>query len=374
MAKNPQISAINELGQSIWYDNVSKGVLQSGELKSIIDLGVSGLTSNPSIFKKAIADSNDYDADMKAQADKGLTPEQICEELMAQDIAASADLLRPIYDATAGGDGYASIEVSPDLARDATGSLEAARRLWSKLNRPNVMVKIPGTKEGLPAIRAALEDGININVTLLFSDQAYRAVAESYIEALEKRAAAGKEIRMVSSVASFFVSRVDAICEKSFDELLKAGKVRAEDRKSFEALVGIANSRVAYSSFQELFGGERFKKLERLGARVQRPLWASTGTKNPAFSPVLYVEELIGRDTVNTMPPATLQALVKKATIEPRLYQEREQAYSVIRCVENLGINFNELMVTLEQDGVKIFADAYAELLQAIAAKLSKLR
>jgi transaldolase len=374
MAKNPQISAINELGQSIWYDNVSKGVLNSGELKSIIDLGVSGLTSNPSIFKKAIADSNDYDAEMKALADKGLHPEQICEELMLQDIAVSADLLRPIYDATAGGDGYASIEVSPNLARDTAGSIEAARRLWAKLNRPNVMVKIPGTKEGIPAIRAALEDGININVTLLFSDQAYRAVAEAYIEALEKRAAAGKEIQRISSVASFFVSRVDAICEKSFDELLKAGKVKVEDRKSFEALVGIANSRVAYCSFQELFGAERFKRLERLGARVQRPLWASTGTKNPAFSPVLYVEELIGRDTVNTMPPATLQALMSRATIEPRLYQDRESAFSIIQSVNNLGIKFDELMVVLEQDGVKIFADAYTELLQAIATKLAKLR
>jgi len=373
MGKNPQILALNEIGQSIWYDNVSKAVLSSGELKGIIDSGVSGLTSNPTIFKKAIADSADYDADMLELSKQGLGAEQICEDLMIKDIAAAADLLRPIYDATSGGDGYASIEVSPMLARDAAGTVEAARRLWKKLSRPNIMVKIPGTKECVPAIRTCLEEGININVTLLFSDSAYRAVAAAYVDALKARSAAGKEVRNVSSVASFFVSRVDAICEKSFDELAKAGKADPADRKSFEALVGIANSRVAYCSFRELFGSDEFKQLERFGARVQRPLWASTGTKNPAFSPVLYVEELAGRDTVNTVPPATLKALMEKATIEPRVQQERSVASAVISKVNQLGMPFDDLMVTLEKDGVKIFADAYQELLAAISQKLAAL-
>lgn len=373
MAKNKQILALNELGQSIWYDNVSKSVLRSGELQSIIESGVSGLTSNPTIFKKAIADSDDYDGDMQELARAGLNAEQICEELMIKDIAAAADLLRPTYDATSGGDGYASIEVSPTLARDAHGTIEAARRLWKKLARPNIMVKIPGTSECIPAIQTCLEEGININVTLLFSDVAYRAVAAAYIKALETRASGGKELRNISSVASFFVSRVDAICEKTFDDLVKNGKAQAADRKSFEALVGIANSRVAYCSFREMFGAETFKKLERAGARVQRPLWASTGTKNPAYSPVLYVEELAGRDTVNTMPPATLKALMEKATIEPRLQQERPVASKIIDTVKGLGVPFESLMVTLEQDGVKLFADAYTELLGAISTKLSKL-
>lgn len=369
MTKNAQILKLNELGQSVWYDNLSRDVLKSGELKSIIDSGVTGLTSNPTIFKQAIADTNNYDEDMRALAGRGLTTEQICEELMIQDVAQAADLLRPIYAATAGGDGYASIEVSPFLARDRHGTIEAARRIWGKLNRPNIMIKIPATAECIPAIQTALEEGMNVNITLIFSDAVHAQVIEAYIAALETRAAQGKDLASISSVASFFVSRVDAICEKKFDELVKAGKAQAGDLAQFQGKVGIANSKLAYARYEELIGSERFKRLQPKRARVQRPLWASTGTKNPAFSPVLYIEELAGKDTVNTMPPATLKALLHGAVIEPRLHRDVGAARAVVETVDRLGIPLAALLDQLQVEGVKSFADSYQTLLDSIEAK-----
>ncbi len=367
--KNPQILALNELGQSVWYDNLSRDVLRSGELRSLIDQGVSGLTSNPTIFKQAIADTNNYDDDMRSEALRSLDAEALCEELMVKDVAAAADLLRPIYDATNAGDGYASIEVSPYLASDANGTVEAALRLWKKLNRPNIMIKIPATPECIPAIKRTLEHGINVNVTLIFSDAVYRDVAEAYISALETRVARGEEVRAVSSVASFFVSRVDAIVEKSFDELLKAGKVAAEKKDLFFGKVGVANSKLAYESFESLFGGDRFKKLQEKGARVQRPLWASTGTKNPVFKAVMYVEELAGRDTVNTMPPATVKALIAGAAIAPKLHAGLESAKQLVSAVNSMGIGFDVLLKDLQVAGVKSFADSYKELIGSIEKK-----
>ncbi len=367
--KNPQILALNELGQSVWYDNLSRDVLRSGELRSLIDQGVSGLTSNPTIFKQAIADTNNYDDDMRSEALRSLDAEALCEELMVKDVAAAADLLRPIYDATNAGDGYASIEVSPYLASDANGTVEAALRLWKKLNRPNIMIKIPATPECIPAIKRTLEHGINVNVTLIFSDAVYRDVAEAYISALETRVARGEEVRAVSSVASFFVSRVDAIVEKSFDELLKGGKVAAEKKDLFFGKVGVANSKLAYESFESLFGGDRFKKLQEKGARVQRPLWASTGTKNPVFKAVMYVEELAGRDTVNTMPPATVKALIAGAAIAPKLHAGLESAKQLVSAVNSMGIGFDVLLKDLQVAGVKSFADSYKELIGSIEKK-----
>lgn len=369
MTKNPQLLALNEIGQSIWYDNLSRDVLNKGELTRLIDSGVSGLTSNPTIFKKAIADSSDYDTEMQPLVKKGLSTEDICEELMLKDVAAAADLLLPIYKATNAGDGYASIEVSPFLARDTEGTLTAARRIWKKLGRPNVMIKVPATEEGLPAIKTLIEEGINVNVTLIFSEDFYRKVADAYISGLEARAKKGEEIRNVSSVASFFVSRVDAICEKSFDGIVKAGKAKEDAKASFLGKIGIANSKLAYAAFEEVFGAERFKKLIEKGARVQRPLWASTGTKNPAFSPVMYVEELAGRDTVDTLPPATLEALLKKATIAPKLHEGLDAARAQIAELKKLGVEFDKLMVDLQTEGVKLFADAYQELLDSIEKK-----
>lgn len=369
MTLNPQLSALHKVGQSVWYDNLSRDVLRSGALQKFIDSGLLGLTSNPTIFKKAIADSNDYDTDIKALSSRGLNTEQLCEELMMQDVAAAADLLKPIFTRSNGEDGYASIEVSPFLARDSKGTIEAAKRLWTKLNRPNVMIKIPGTQECLPAIRAALEAGINVNVTLLFSLQNYEAVVEQYISALETRMAKGEKIDHVASVASFFVSRVDAICEKYFAEQVKEGRAKAEDIKSFFGKVGVANARVTYDRFKELFWAPRFEKLRAKGAKVQRPLWASTGTKNPDLNPLLYVEELAGAHTVNTMPPATLDILLKGGKVRNALDEKSGDTKEVFDHLKRLGIPFDKLMKDLQDQGVELFADSYKDLLASISKK-----
>lgn len=369
VTKNPQILALNELGQSVWYDNLSRDVLRSGELKTLIDQGVSGLTSNPTIFKQAIADTANYDDDMRSAELKDLNDEALCEELMLRDVAAAADLLRPIYDATGAGDGYASIEVSPYLAADGKGTVEAAVRLWKKLNRPNIMIKIPATPECIPAIQETLEKGINVNVTLIFSKEVYEQVAHAYINALKARAARGESVRNIASVASFFVSRVDAIVEKTFDDLVKAGKAKADDKGTFFGKIGIANSKVAYAAFEKLFSSNDFKTLKEQGARVQRPLWASTGTKNPVFKAVMYVEELAGRDTVNTMPPATVKALLADGAIEPRLHSGAAAAEALVSSVNALGVPFNALLKELQVAGVKSFSDSYRDLLQSIENK-----
>lgn len=367
--RNPQIAALNELGQSVWYDNLSRDVLRSGELKSLIDQGVSGLTSNPTIFKQAIADTANYDDDMRSQELKGLDTEALCEELMLRDVAAAADLLRPIYDATGAGDGYASIEVSPYLAADGKGTVAAAVRLWNKLNRPNIMIKIPATQECIPAIQEVLEKGINVNVTLIFSKEVYEQVAQAYIAAIKARAERGESVRNISSVASFFVSRVDAIVEKTFDDIVKAGKAKADEKGLFFGKVGVANSKIAYASFERLFSSETFKGLKEKGARVQRPLWASTGTKNPAFKAVMYVEDLAGRDTVNTMPPATVKALIAGADIKPKLHDNALAAEQLIKKVNELGVPTDALLKELQVAGVKSFSDSYRELLQSIETK-----
>jgi transaldolase len=369
VTKNPQILALNELGQSVWYDNLSRDVLRSGELKTLIDQGVSGLTSNPTIFKQAIADTANYDDDMRSAELKELNDEALCEELMLRDVAAAADLLRPVYDATGAGDGYASIEVSPYLSADGKGTVEAAVRLWKKLNRPNIMIKIPATPECIPAIQETLEKGINVNVTLIFSNEVYEQVAHAYINALKARSARGESVRNIASVASFFVSRVDAIVEKTFDELVKAGKAKTEDKNSFFGKIGIANSKVAYASFEKLFTSNEFKALKEQGARVQRPLWASTGTKNPVFKSVMYVEELAGRDTVNTMPPATVKALLADGVIEPRLHGGAADAVALVNKVNALGVPFSALLQELQVAGVKSFSDSYRDLLQSIDNK-----
>jgi transaldolase len=374
VSKNRQISALNELGQSVWYDNLSRDVLRSGELQSLIEQGVSGLTSNPTIFKQAIADTSNYDEDMKSQQLKDLSTEALCEELMIRDVAAAADLLRPTYDATAAGDGYASIEVSPNLAADAQGTVAAAQRIWKKLNRPNVMIKIPATPECIPAIQQTLESGINVNVTLIFSQHVYEQVAEAYIAALEARVKRGEDVRSISSVASFFVSRVDAIVEKHFDALVQGGTAQASERSRFLGKVGVANSKLAYESFEKLFGSPRFKMLQDgHGARVQRPLWASTGTKNPAFKAVMYVEELAGRATVNTMPPATVKALLSGGDIKPLLHTGLDAAKELLAWVNSLGLSVESLLKELQVAGVKSFAESYRELLASIDQKRAKV-
>lgn len=369
MPKNKNLVALRSLGQSIWYDNLSRDVLKSGELAAIIDAGVLGLTSNPTIFKNAIAGSSSYDEDMRPLAKKGMSSSDICEDLMIADVGAAADLLLPVFTESKGQDGYASIEVSPFLARNTKGTIDAAKRLWSRLNRPNIMIKIPATAESLPAIRSTLEEGINVNVTLIFSVSVYQQVVEQYMAALETRLAKGKDISAIASVASFFVSRVDTICEKSFDELVKSGKAKAEDKLRFRAKVGVANSKLAYERYTELFGSARFAKLAQAGARHQRPLWASTGTKSPDLKPVLYVEELAGKNTVNTVPPQTLKALMEGLVIEPRLHSGLSDAHALIKLVNGFGLNFDQLMLKLQEEGVKLFADAFQELIDSIENK-----
>lgn len=366
MTKNPQLVALNNVGQSIWYDDLSKSVLESGELKTLLESGVSGLTSNPTIFKVAIADSDDYDKDIRELSAGGSGIEAICEELMIRDVGVAADMLRPTYDETNGVDGYASIEVSPLLASETASTVEAAKRIWKKLDRPNIMIKVPATDEGVPAIRQIISEGINVNVTLIFSVDVYLEVMEAYISGLEDRNSRGEDVSNISSVASFFVSRVDAICEKHFDGKISEGSATAEDKEQFLGKVGIANSKLAYSAFEELFGSERFKKL---GARVQRPLWASTGTKNPSFAPQLYVEELAGRDTVNTVPPKTLKAVMESATIGPRLHEGSLEAKELILKLKE-HLSFDQLLVELQLAGVESFSDSYRELLGAIESEV----
>jgi len=369
MPRNPQIVALNEVGTSVWYDNLSRDVLRSGELKGYLDLGVSGLTSNPTIFKQAIADTSNYDSDIRALSGNGLNADEICEELMIQDVGAAADLLIATYNANPGADGHASIEVSPTLAHDTQGTLSAARRLWKKLSRPNIMIKVPATEAGIPAIRTLLEEGINVNVTLIFSREVYATVAEAHIQALESRVKSGQSVKELASVASFFVSRVDAAHEKRFDELVAAGKASAAALASFWGKVGIANSKLAYAKFEELYHSPRFAPLATAGARVQRPLWASTGTKNPKLSPTLYVEQLAGRDTVNTMPPATLKAVLAGATITPALHAGLAEAQGLISHIKELGLQFDSILLDLQMAGVKSFADSYSELISSIETK-----
>lgn len=300
--------------------------------------------------------------------------EGICQELMLQDVGAAADLLLETYRTSGGRDGYASLEVSPHLARDAKGTLQAALGLWRRLNRPNIMIKIPGTAEGLSAVREALEAGVNVNITLLFSLEVYEKVVEQYLSALEARLARGQDISTLASVASFFVSRVDAVCEKTFAELLRSGKANPADRESFFGKVGVANAKLTYGSFQKLFSSPRFLKLRERGAGVQRPLWASTGTKNPSLNPLLYVEELAGPNTVNTVPPATLAILMAKGKVKPCLTHGLAEARETILRLSALGLNFDGLMAQLQDEGVELFRASYDELILAVKSKCQILR
>ena len=358
---NKYIVDLNQVGQSLWYDNVSKDAL-AGELRTLIAEGITGLTSNPAIFKKSIAESTSYDADIQTLLKRKLNAEEVCEELMIADVGAAADLLRPVYDATAGVDGYASIEVSPFLASDTKSTIECAKRLWSKLKRPNIMIKVPATKEGIPAIEALIKENINVNVTLIFSVSAYEAVAKAYIAGLEARRAKGLSVNGVSSVASFFVSRVDSAIEKAL-----AGKPQLS---SYTGKVGVANSRLAYLKFEELFNGASFAKLKAIGAKVQRPLWASTGVKNPALSPVLYMEELAGPDTVNTAPPDTIKAFLKGADVKNRVSSDYAGAKALIASLTDLGVDFNKILDELLQQGVSLFEGAYRDLLSSVEKKM----
>lgn len=369
MATNQALSALHSLGQAVWIDNLSRELVASGELSRLIGQGVRGLTSNPTIFKKAIADTAAYDGEITALGKKGMGVEEITETLMVAEVGAAADLFLPLYREAHNGDGCVSIEVSPTLARDTAGTIASAEKLWKALARPNVMIKIPATPEGLPAIEEVLARGINVNVTLIFSDEVYRQVAERYLAALERRANAGASIKGIYSVASFFVSRVDAAVSKELDGLVKQGKVAASITDTLFGKVGVANSRRAYRSFCSLFSGARWEKLAALGAVVQRPLWASTGTKDPRLSPTLYVEELAGPHTVNTMPPATLDATMVASGFKNRLEGSRQSDEEILATLGSSGVDLDRILRTLVEQGVVLFADSYRELLESVSAK-----
>jgi transaldolase len=356
----PTIRDLAELGQSVWLDYIKRSFIDSGELTALIGEGLGGITANPTILEKAIAESSDYDRDIARLAREGKTDMEIYEALARDDIGRAADLLRPVWDRIHGGDGYVSLEVSPDLAHDTWGTVEAARHLFAMLSRPNVLIKVPATKEGYPAIEQLIAEGINVNITLMFSLSQYEAVAEAYLSGLETRLEAGQEISLVTSVASFFVSRVDTVVDK---ELAKIRNVELQGK------IAIANAKRVYARFREIFRGPRWEKLAACGAHLQRPLWASTGTKNPEYPDTLYVDELIGPDTVNTIPPATLKAFKDHGRARETLADGIEEANRQLARLEEAGVELEAIAGRLLDDGIALFAKSFDELMAGIAAK-----
>jgi transaldolase len=368
---NPLLE-LGKQGQSVWLDYMKRSLITSGELKRLIDNdGLKGLTSNPTIFQKAVESGQDYDDLFKEWAPKGASAGDVFEVLAIRDIGDAARTFRPVWEKTGHRDGYCSIEVTPTLAHDTKGTVAEAHRLWKKLGVPNVMVKIPGTVEGVPAIEQCVSEGLNINVTLLFSQDAYVAVAEAYIRGLEKRAARGESVSESASVASFFVSRIDSLVEKT---IAGREKTASPQQKALfddvQGKVAIANAKQAYEKYKKLFSGPRWQALADKGAKTQRVLWASTGTKNPKYSDVLYIEELIGPDTVNTIPPATLDAFRDHGKVRRTLDQDVDQADAVMRKLEQSGISIKQVTDQLVEDGVKSFSVSFADLISAVGTKL----
>ena len=368
-ATNP-LKGLLAHGQSPWMDYIRRDLLTGGGLKKYIDNdGLRGMTSNPAIFEKAITGSNLYNDILTSPEAKKLDANGIFEKIAIRDVQDACDIFKPVYAETKRHDGYVSLEVSPFLGFDTKASLGEARRLWKAVDRPNVMIKIPGTPEGLPAIRQALEDGININITLLFAQSAYEQVAEAFLSALEARAAKGQDISHIASVASFFVSRIDTLVDSKLDEKLKSATDKTQKAlfESLQGKVAIANARLTYKKYQELFGGPRWKALAAKGAQTQRLLWASTSTKNPKYRDVIYVEELIGADTVDTIPPATFDAFRDHGRLRPSLTENVEAAAKTMADLAKAGISMKEVTDKLMVDGVKLFSDAFKTLLDAVS-------
>jgi transaldolase len=363
-----KIHELHAAGQSVWYDNIQRALLVNGELARMIERGeVRGVTSNPTIFMNAITKSQDYDAALVPLAKAGKSAEEIFWQLAIEDIQAAADLFRLLYEESDGGDGYVSLEVDPYLAHNTAGTIDAAKQLWQRVARPNLLIKIPSTVAGLPAITAAIAEGINVNVTLIFALDRYLNVMDAYLTGLEQRVAAGLPVDRIASVASFFVSRVDTKIDGLLAEIVDRGGAHADPAASLLGKAAIANARMAYAHYQRVFSSPRFQALEAKGARVQRPLWASTSTKNPAYRDVIYVEELIGPDTVNTMPPHTLAAFLDHGEVRPGSLEEHVgEAEQTLVTLESLGISMCISTCQLELEGVKSFADAFTALLDAV--------
>jgi transaldolase/glucose-6-phosphate isomerase len=364
---NP-LRALLEFGQSPWMDYIRRDLLASGALKKMIqEDGLMGMTSNPTIFEKAITGSKDYADILESPEAKKLDAKGVYEKIAIRDVQDAADIFKGVYQQSKRRDGYVSLEVSPLLANDTQATIDEARRLWKSVGRENVMIKVPGTKEGLPAIRQLLEEGININITLLFAQSVYEQVAEAFIAALEARVKKGQEISHIASVASFFVSRIDTLIDSIIDAKLKA-ETDAGKRALLTGLQGkvaIANAKMTYRKYQEIYGTPRWKALAAKGAQTQRLLWASTSTKNPKYRDVMYVEELIGPETVDTIPPATFDAFRYHGRVRPSLTENVDEAAKVMASLEKAGISMKEVTEKLVVDGVKLFADAFKQLLEA---------
>ncbi|TDU31777.1 transaldolase [Panacagrimonas perspica] len=368
-----RLKQLGNAGQAVWLDFVSRDFLNRKELQELVTAdGLTGVTSNPSIFEKAMGYGSDYDGSLRRLLAEGHTETvDLYEHLAVEDIRNACDVLRPVYDRLDARDGYVSLEVSPYLAFDTEGSLAEARRLWAMVDRPNLMIKIPGTDAGTPAIRQLIAEGINVNITLLFSRQAYLAVAEAYLAGLEQRVKAGQDVSRLASVASFFVSRIDSKIDAKIEARLKAGA--GADEAALRGLLGkvaIANAKLAYQDYEQLIAGARWKALAAKGARVQRLLWASTGTKNPAYPDTLYVDTLIGRDTVNTMPPKTMDAARDHGTVKPdTIRDDVEGARTVLSEAQRLNLDLDGVTTELVTEGAKQFTDAADMLLSAVSKK-----
>src|ERR1700756_2751030 len=371
---NP-LRELSEFGQSVWLDYIRRSLITSGELKRLVaEDGLRGVTSNPSIFEKAIAGSTDYEAVIGSKESAALDAKALYEKIAVKDVQDAADILRPVYEQSERRDGYVSMEVSPLLAHDTEGTLQEARRLWKTVKRENLMVKVPATPEGIPAIRQLISEGINVNVTLLFSRDVYEQVAKAYIEGLTARASAGGDVSRIASVASFFVSRIDSKLDPQITNQLKT-TTEPIQRARLSGLLGkvaIANAKLAYHAFTELYSGEAWKTLAKKGAQPQRLLWASTSTKNPSYRDVIYVEELIGPSTVNTIPPATFNAFREHGRLRMSLTEDVESAADTMDALERAGISMKTVTDTLLEEGLHQFVDAFGQLLKATGSRKNK--
>lgn len=372
MNNNPLIG-LKELGQSVWLDNLSRKLIQSGELKRLIEEdGLSGITSNPTIFQKAISGSADYDASLRRMIDRGIKDEkELFLGLAFEDISNAANMLWPVYQSTNGLDGLVSIEVSPDLAYDTDATISEARRLFSTIGKKNILVKVPASKQGLPAIEQLISEGVNINVTLLFSIERYEKVAEAYLRGLERRASEGQPINEIASVASFFVSRVDTLIDKLLETRLPSAtsKVKKDEIAGLFGKAAVAGAKIAYKKYQGIFSGKRFLALKEKGANIQRILWGSTGTKNPTYSDIKYVEELIAPDSINTLPETTIKAFKDHGQARITISDHLEEAERLFPKLKSVGIDINEVTEQLEKEGVQLFSDSFFALLKEIAKK-----
>ncbi len=379
--ENNQITEIQQYEQSIWMDYLNRSLIESGELEDLIqNLQIRGVTSNPAIFKASVIGNESYDADIKAGVEKNQSVEEICTHLILDDIRQACDIFRPIYDESQGLDGYVSIEVSPHLARDTQGTIQQAHHFFNEINRPNVMIKIPGTPEGIAAVEQVISAGINVNVTLLFAVDSYMAAAQAYLRGLETRVKNNQPIDSIASVASFFLSRIDVKVDELIEERLqKIGTENLNEKarlEKFKGKVAIANAKIAYQKYKEIFGSERWKALAEKGANIQRLLWASTSTKNPEYSDVMYVDELLGKNTVNTLPLSALQACADHChPTADKIETNVDQAYQLIKSLEDpdVQINLDQVMAELLEEGIEKFVQPYDDLILSLQDKAKQL-